>query len=125
MAGDLHGQLKEVEEWPDTAERKLDFLHQFFVFQYFEGFRRVRREEPLMENVGSETQEQLVEAFAARACALGREPGADWENVIAALTSNTKVTDYCLARVNGLFNPALVIGGEAKKPPAEPAKPAV
>ncbi len=114
LAGDLQGQLKEVGEWPDTAERKLDFLHQFFVFQYFEGFRRIRREDPLMQNVGSETQEQLVEAFAARASALGREPGAYWENIIAAFTSNTKVTDHSLAmilsRVNRLFNPALAIG---------------
>jgi DNA polymerase III subunit gamma/tau len=71
----------------------------------------------------------LVEAFAARACALGREPGAYWENIIAAFTSNTKVTDHSLAmilsRVNGLFNPAPVVGGEAKKSPAEPAKPTV
>jgi DNA polymerase-3 subunit gamma/tau len=129
IIGDLQGQLKEVEEWPDSAERKLDFLHQFFVFQYFEGFRRIRREDPLMQSVGSETQEQLVEAFAARACALGREPGAYWESIIAAFTSNTKVTDHSVAmilsRVNGLFNPAQVIWGEAKKSPAEPAKPSV
>jgi hypothetical protein len=50
LAGDLQRQLKEVEEWPDTAERKLDFLHQFFVFQYFEGFHHLpvasRRQTP-------------------------------------------------------------------------------
>ncbi|MEH2539175.1 DNA polymerase III subunit [Bradyrhizobium sp. AZCC 1699] len=127
MAGDLEGQLREVEEWPDTAERKLDFLHQFFVFQYFEGCRRLRREDPLMRNVGAETQEQLVAAFAARASASGREPEAYWESIIDALTSNTKVTDHSLAmilsRVNRLFNPASPIRGEVGKPRAESAKP--
>jgi DNA polymerase-3 subunit gamma/tau len=129
MAGDLQGQLKEVEEWPDTAERKLEFLHQFFVFQYFEGFRRIRRDDPVMENVGVETQEQLVDAFATRAGALEREPGAYWENIIDTFTSNTKVTDHNLAmilsRANRLFNPAPLIRGEAKKLPAESPKPVV
>jgi DNA polymerase-3 subunit gamma/tau len=129
MAGDVPGQLKEIEEWPDSAERKLDFLHQFFVFQYFEGFRRIRREDPLMQNVGAETQEQLVEAFAARACKAGREAGAYWESMIDAFTSNTKVTDHSLAmilsRVNRLFNPVPAIGGEAKKLPAELSRPTV
>lgn len=129
MAGDLQRQLKEVEEWPDTAPRKLDFLHQFFVFQYFEGFRRIRREDPLMQNLGSGIQELLVEAFSVRACALGREPGAYWESIIAAFTSNTKVTDYSLAmilsRVNRLFNTVPEIGNVAEKSPAETPKPAV
>lgn len=129
MAGDLQGQLEEVEQWPDTAERKLDFLHQFFVFQYFEGFRRIGREDPLMQNIGSEIQELLVEAFSARACTLGREHGTYWESIIDAFTSNTKVTDHSLAmilsRVNRLFNPPPAIGGPAKKPPAESPKPAV
>nr|WP_249780031.1 AAA family ATPase [Bradyrhizobium sp. dw_411] len=120
LASDFQGQLKEVEEWPDTPERKLDFLHQFFVFQYFESFRRIHREDPIMQNVGSETQEELVDAFAARACTLGLESGAYWESIIAALTSNTKVTDHSLAmilsRVNRLFNPLPVIGAETKKP---------
>lgn len=127
MAGDLEGQLREVEEWPDTAERKLDFLHQFFVFQYFDGCRRLRREDPLMRSVGAETQEQLVAAFAARASASGCEPEAYWESVIAALTSNTKVTEHSLAmivsRVNRLFKPVSPIGGEVGKPRAISAKP--
>lgn len=127
VAGDLESQLREVEEWADTAERKLDFLHQFFVFQYFDGYRRVRREDPLMRNVGAETQEQLIMAFAARASASGRELEAYWESIINALTSNTKVTDHSLAmilsRVNRLFNPASPIRGEAGKPRAKSAKP--
>ncbi|MBR0866302.1 AAA family ATPase [Bradyrhizobium diazoefficiens] len=127
MAGDLEGQLSAVEEWPDTAERKLDFLHQFFVFQYFDGCRRLRREDPLMRNVGAETQEQLVAAFAARAAASGREPEAYWESIIDALTSNAKVTDHSLAmilgRVNRLFNPVPPIRAEVGKPRAETAKP--
>jgi DNA polymerase-3 subunit gamma/tau len=127
IAGDLQEQLKEVEEWPDTAERKLEFLHQFFTFQYFEGFRRIRRDDPLMQNVGSGIQERLVEAFNARACALGREPGAYWESIIDAFTSNTRVTDHSLAmilsRVNRLLNPVPVIGGEIKKAPTRPQSP--
>jgi DNA polymerase-3 subunit gamma/tau len=129
MASDLQGQLKEVEEWPDTAQRKLEFLHQFFVFQYFEGFRRIRREDPLMQNIGSEIQELLVEAFSVRACALGRQPGTYWESIIDAFTSNTKVTDHSLAmilsRVHRLFNSVHPMVGAAKKPQAEPPKPAV
>jgi len=127
IAGDLKSQLREVEEWPDTAERKLDFLHQFFVFQYFDGCRRLRREDPLMRNVGAETQEQLVKAFAARARASGRELEGHWESIIDALTSNTKVTEHSLAmivsRVNRLFNPVPSIDGEARKPRAISAKP--
>lgn len=127
LAGDLESQLREVEEWPDTAERKLDFLHQFFVFQYFDGCRRLRREDPLMRNVGAETQEQLVKAFAARARASGRELEGYWESIIDALTSNTRVTEHSLAmivsRVNRLFNPGSAIKGEAGKPRAISAKP--
>lgn len=127
MAGDLEGQLREVEDWPDTAERKLDFLHQFFVFQYFEGCRRLRREDPLMRSAGAETQEQLVAAFAARASAAGCEPEAYWESIIAALTSNTKVTEHSLAmivsRVNRLFQPVSPIGEEVGKPRTISAKP--
>ncbi|MHC2531877.1 DNA polymerase III subunit [Bradyrhizobium diazoefficiens] len=126
MAGDLESQLREVEEWPDTAERKLDFLHQFFVFQYFDGRRRLRREDALMRSVGAETQEQLVAAFAARASASGREPEAYWESIIDALNSNTKVTEHSLAmivsRVNRLFNPVSPIEGEAGKLRAISAK---
>lgn len=127
IAGDLESQLREVEEWPDTAERKLDFLHQFFVFQYFDGCRRLRREDPLMRKVGAETQEQLVEAFAARARVSGRELEGYWESVIEALTSNTKVTGHSLAmivsRVNRLFNPVFPNEGQAGKPRAISAKP--
>ena len=127
MAGDLESQLREVEEWPDTAERKLDFLHQFFVFQYFDGCRRLHREDPVMRNVGAETQEQLVAEFAARASASGREPEAYWESIIDALTSSTKVSDHSLAmivsRVNRLFNPVSKIPGEVGKPRVMSAKP--
>ncbi|QQO34276.1 AAA family ATPase [Bradyrhizobium diazoefficiens] len=127
MAGDLEGQLREIEDWPDTAERKLDFLHQFFVFQYFEGCRRLRREDPLMRSVGAETQEQLVAAFAARAGASGCEPEAYWESIIATLTSNTKVTEHSLAmivsRVNRLIKPVSPIGEEVGKPRTISAKP--
>ncbi|MCK1412467.1 AAA family ATPase [Bradyrhizobium sp. CW4] len=127
IAGDLARQFREIEEWPDSAERKLGFLHQFFVFQYFDGCRRFRREDPLMRSVGAETQEQLVAAFAARASASGREPEAYWESIIDALTSNTKVTEHSLAmivsRVNRLFNPVSPIERGARKLRTKSAKP--
>ena len=48
LDGDAARQLHLIEEWPDTPQRKLAFLHQFLTFCYLQDVRRFARDDALM-----------------------------------------------------------------------------
>lgn len=108
LDGDLKSQLALMEEWDETPSRKLGFLHQFFVFNYFVAVRHLDRDEPIMRGLATECREKLLHGMAERACRLHLDEELFWENAIAALAFPDRLSEHefamTLSRFNRLMN---------------------
>ena len=67
LDGKLERQLALMEEWAETPSRKLGFLHEFFVFNYFVGVLHLHRNDPIMRGLTTEFRETLLQGMAERA----------------------------------------------------------
>jgi len=118
LDGDLKRQLALMEEWDETPSRKLGFLHQFFVFNYFVAVRHLDRDDPIMRGLSSEFHETLIDGMAERAYRLHLPEEAFWENAIAALAPRDPLSEHAFAMIVSSFN-RLVNGlpdrGEARQ----------
>jgi DNA polymerase-3 subunit gamma/tau len=108
LDGDLKRQLALMEEWDETPSRKLGFLHQFFVFNYFVAVRHLDRDDPIMRGLTTECRETLLHGMTERACRLHLREISFWENAIAALAPRDRLNEHDFAMVlsgfNGLMN---------------------
>jgi hypothetical protein len=104
LDGDLGRQLKLMEEWSETPSRKLGFLHQFFVFNYFVGVRHLSRDDPIMHGLSNEFRETLLDGMAERACRLRLQETGFWENAIAALAPRDRLSEHAFAMALSNFN---------------------
>jgi hypothetical protein len=104
----LERQLQLMEEWAETPSRKLGFLHQFFVFNYFVTVRHLYRDDPIMRGLPTEFRETLLHGMAERACRLHLDKELFWENAIAALALQDRLSEHefamTLSRFNRLMN---------------------
>jgi DNA polymerase III subunit gamma/tau len=127
LDGDLGKQLRLMEEWPDTPSRKLAFLHQFFTFNYFNGIRRIERDDPIMRTLPGKVQERLVREFAARSARLALDSEVLWESAIAALEPQDTLTESQLAMILSRFDRLINRGPEpadtVTTPKNRPARP--
>ena len=96
---DFRRQLALIEDWADTPRRKLEFLHRFFVFNYFVGIRRLVRDDPLMNALPDEFREVLLDGMAQRAVRLRLKAEDVWELAIAVLEPRDALSDYQLTTV--------------------------
>jgi DNA polymerase III subunit gamma/tau len=108
LDGKLERQLQLMEEWAETPSRKLGFLHQFFVYNYFVTVRRLDRNDPIMRRLPTEFRETLLHGMAERACRLHLDKELFWENAIAALGVPDRLSEHefamTLSRFNRLLN---------------------
>jgi DNA polymerase-3 subunit gamma/tau len=108
LDGKLERQLQLMEEWAETPSRKLGFLHQFFVFNYFVAVRHLDRDDPIMRGLTTECRETLLHGMTERACRLHLREISFWENAIAALAPRDRLNEHEFAMVlsgfNGLMN---------------------
>jgi DNA polymerase-3 subunit gamma/tau len=104
LDGDLKRQLALMEEWDETPSRKLGFLHQFFVFNYFVAVRHLDRDDPIMRGLSSEFHETLIDGMAERAYRLHLPEEAFWENAIAALAPRDPLSEHAFAMIVSSFN---------------------
>ncbi len=108
LVGDLKRQLALMEEWDETPSRKLGFLHQFFVFNFFVAVCHLDRDDPIMRGLATEFRQTLLHGMAERACRLHLQEISFWENAIAALAPRDRLSEHEFAMVlsgfNGLMN---------------------
>ena len=104
LNGDLKRQLQFMEEWDETPSRKLGFLHQFFVFNYFVGVRNLERDDPVMRGLATECREKLLHGMTERAWRLHLQEISFWENAIAGLAPRDRLNDHGFAMVLSRFN---------------------
>jgi DNA polymerase III subunit gamma/tau len=104
LSGKLQCQLDLMEEWADMPSRKLGFLHQFFVFNYFVGVRHLNRDDPIMRGLSSEFRATLLDGMAARACRLNLQETEFWDNAIAALAPRERLSEHAFAMVLSNFD---------------------
>jgi len=104
LDGDLKRQLALMEEWDETPSRKLGFLHQFFVFNYFVAVRHLDRDDPIMRRLATECREKLLHGMAGRACRLHLQETSFWENAIAALAPRDRLNEHEFIMVLSGFN---------------------
>ena len=104
LDGDLKRQLALMEEWAETPSRKLGFLHQFFVFNYFVAVRHQDRDDPIMRGLTTECRETLLHGMTERACRLHLDEELFWENAIAALASWDRLNEHEFVMVLSRFN---------------------
>jgi DNA polymerase-3 subunit gamma/tau len=108
LDGDLKRQLALMEEWDATPSRKLGFLHQFFVFNYFVAVRHLDRDDPIMRGLATECRETLLRGMTERASRLHLQEISFWENAITALAPRDRLNEHDFAMVlsgfNGLMN---------------------
>jgi DNA polymerase-3 subunit gamma/tau len=108
LDGKLERQLQLMEEWAETPSRKLGFLHQFFVVNYFVTVRSLSRDDPIMRGLPTEFRETLLHGMTERACRLHLDKELFWENAIAALTVPDRLSEHefamTLSRFNRLLN---------------------
>ncbi len=108
LDGKLERQLQLIEEWAETPSRKLGFLHQFFVYNYFVTVRHLYRDDPIMRGLPTEFRETLLHGMAERACRLHLDEELFWENAIAALAFPDRLSEHefamTLSRFNRLMN---------------------
>ena len=104
LDGKLERQLALMEEWAETPSRKLGFLHQFFVFNYFVGVCHLYRDDPIMRGLPGKSRETLLQGMAERACRLQLHEELFWENAIAALAPRDRLSEHEFAMVLDRFN---------------------
>ncbi|MGB6984107.1 MAG: hypothetical protein WBD78_17075 [Methylocella sp.] len=104
LNADLGRQLELMEEWTEMPSRKLGFLHQFFVFNYFVGVRHLSRDDPIMHGLSNEFRETLLDGMAERACRLHLQETGFWENAIAALAPRDRLSEHAFAMALSNFN---------------------
>ena len=104
LDGKLERQLQLMEEWAETPSRKLGFLHEFFVFNYFVGVLHLYRNDPIMRGLTTEFRETLLQGMAERACRLHLHEDLFWDNAIAALAPRDRLSKHEFAMVLDRFN---------------------
>ena len=104
LAADLQRQVACIDTWPDAASQKLEYLHRFFVFVYFNRIRRVEREDAVLRGVSDGLVKPLVECMATRAEAVGLDVDVFWEKAIAVLAPRERVSDHTLALILSHFD---------------------
>lgn len=109
LAGDLQRQLDIMENWQETPTHKLNFLHQFFVFAYFNQVRRLHRDDPVMRGLAPDFLISLQAEMAARTLRLDLAEEAFWESAIQALAPRESLSAHefvmRLATFHRLMNP--------------------
>ncbi len=104
LDGKLERQLALMEEWAETPSRKLGFLHEFFVFNYFVGVLHLHRNDPIMRGLTTEFRETLLQGMAERAYRLHLHEDSFWDNAIAALAPRDRLSKHEFAMVLDRFN---------------------
>jgi DNA polymerase III subunit gamma/tau len=108
-AATLEKQIDLIENWTEAPSRKLGFLHQFFVFSYLVGVRRLHHDNPIMRGLTEEFQQKFLQEMATRAGRLKLDEEVFWQNAIAALAPKEHISHHellmVLDRFHSLINP--------------------
>jgi|GEM_PF-3033491 len=122
LDGDAARQLHLIEDWPDTPQRKLAFLHQFLTFCYLHDVRRFNRGDVLMRTLPEALRSRLVHEFANRAARLKLDVHTFWQNAVAMLEPKETLSRSQLAMILSRFersiNGSQDLAAAATQPPA-------
>ena len=104
LEGDAPRQLRLIEEWPDTPQRKLAFLHQFLTFCYLQEVRRFACDDAIMRTLPQALRSRLVREFADRATSLKLDVHTFWHDAVATLEPKETLSRSQMAMIVTRFD---------------------
>lgn len=105
--GDLQSQIDLIQNWDETASRKLNLIHRFFVDCYLVEVRRIRSGDRLMQGAGAGVRASLINMMSVRAMEFDTEVDPLWQALLAKYEPRDALTDYQLRMVIATANDVL------------------
>jgi DNA polymerase-3 subunit gamma/tau len=122
--GDLQSQIDLMQNWDETASRKLELIHRFLVDCYLVEVRRIQSGDRLMQEADQGARVGLANVMSARARDFDTDVDPLWQALLAKYEPRNALTDHHLRMVitaanDVLQSPAVMPRPKRKKPRAK------